>query len=298
MRRAFCALGCALLLGACAHVPAVSSPPQGEVPPLEGPPAPTVVSHFGGLHTDVFAEVRDSSGGLPLASMTRRYDTERFTRQRTRWGQPGLEVLVFMDTDRKGVSDAPLTAWFLADESFGLESKRPVSRASRLVPLPPPPGPRPFGPKLAGSSKASSEEGEQVVGVLLRGFDGQPHNEDLHLLLLSFRDLFPPPWTLCHPLAEGREDQRIAYDSRRGLKLGLQELAGGGGWRLDHLEFLPRRSSWDAWWEAKGYEGCAVEGVLQENGLFKPARPRPGPQAGTDPGVLSAVTAGGPVVVP
>lgn len=127
-------------------------------------------------------------------------------------------------------------------------------------------------------------EGDVVDAVILRDFVGSPVAPTPEELLHVLGDAWPPPWTLCRPLAPAHADLIVALDESGRRKLGLAPSEGEEGtWTVDHVEYLATGLEPAMWFERKGYGGCEPLGTLLEGGRLKPPKDAREPSASTEP---------------
>lgn len=235
MRRLAAAAGVAVALAGC--------PKKGPEPAVvvERPPVrPALLADWSAFDAAAYDELR----GEPrtVAWLAERYDVARYTPTVDAWGE--LPVLQFEDTDRREVATGALAGWVLDD--------------------------RPDAGRALGDPLGAAAE-HTVSAVVLRDFLNAPTAESAEALAAAVS----PPWTICRPAHD--PDLRVAYDESRGLKLGLvrSDVKQDGPWAVDHLEVLSAGLDLQAWWQAKGYGGCAVLGAVDEDGRYRPDKNAP-----------------------
>jgi len=205
-----------------------------EEPPL----TPAVARWFTELDEARYPELQEHTGaGVPLEEFLFRHEVGRFTQERTTWGsEPELELVLFSDTDHPETYRGAEAAWFLASES--------------------------------------TDGVERIRAVLFRQFADAPEAADPVQLLTGLDPAFEAPWTLCQPWNAEAGDFLVAH-GQRGVKLGLfftpepQE-----HWAVDHVEFVSRSTSMEAWSVEKGYGGCTVQGRIDAGGRYEEASAR------------------------
>ncbi len=113
----------------------------------------------------------------------------------------------------------------------------------------------------------AADGSELVDAALVRDFTGAPVADDPQALLAVLGEAWPPPWTLCE---RGDGDGVVTFDAERRTKLLFVPVSAG--WTVDHVEYWSPTVEPEAWWIAKGYDGCVEQGTLLENGRFRPPR--------------------------
>ncbi len=236
---------------------AVAGCPKKKPPEVERPTpsdvTPTVARTWGEIDPEFygeFMELADWGLTLTVGDLLERHDTDRWTRRDAVWGPPDMPVIEFIDTDRPTSDRSAIAGWVLA----------PAAERS--------------GDELLPARRAGVSTSRPVRAVVLRDFIGAPEAPSPEDVVLVVGDVFPPPWTFCTPTAP--EGTAVAYDTDRGLKLGLVrvESKDEGAWTVDHVEFLSPGFVAEEWWTAKGYGDCAAFAAMDVQGRVRKLRPR------------------------